>query len=199
MKTAYGCVSEEDVLRKILDLAVPAERAAADGITAIERQCTAISQRQGRRHVFILLHEQAGADLMQETTTALRQVYAKNSAVVFHGIGVGAAGQWPVLRELCLSNPEGNFVETNEAEMAGVLMRTYASLCNRFEISYSPLPPTEPGTGQLTITLKIATDQGSGQAEVAFDSRPPQPAAEAPIQADTPVPAASPVEEKSAA
>jgi HEAT repeats len=199
MKTAQGCVSEEDVLRKILDLAVPADRAATDGITAIERQCKAISQRQGRRHVFILLHEQAGADLMQETTASLLQFYAKNNTVVFHGIGVGAAGQWPLLRELCLSSPEGTIVETNEAGMADVLIRTYASLCNRFEISYSSLPGTEPGAGQPMITLKIASDHGSGQAALALDSQLAQSAADAPMPANTPAPAASPAPQESAA
>ncbi len=179
MKTAQCCASDPEQLRKILEAAVPRERAATDATGAIQRQCKAISQRPGRRHLFVLLHELAGADLKPEAAALLRGI-AKDHALIFHAISAAGPERWPQFRDLCLSNPEGSFIEASEAGIGDGLVRAYAGISNKFEISY--LLPATPET--YVVKLKVAGDHGSGQAEVTLESPPVQPEAAVPIGAE---------------
>jgi len=190
MKTAQGCISDADQLRKILDLAVPRDRAAVDGITAIQRQCKAVIQRPGRRHMIVLLHKLASLDMQEEAPAALLRGLAKDDVVVFHGIALGA-GQWPLFRDLCLSNPEGSFIETDESGIVDGLVKTYAKLCHRFEITYSVPASQDASIAKLAVKLKVASERGSAQAEVMLEPPTAQPA-EAPPSAEAPSSATAP-------
>ena len=188
MKSAQGCLSDADQLRKIFDLAVPRDRAAANGISAIQRQCKAMIQRSGKRHMIVLLHQLAGPDMQEEAVAALLRGFARDNLVIFHGISLGA-GQWPLFRELCLSTPEGSFIETGESGIVDAFVQTYAMLCNRFEITYS-LPLSS--IAQAAVKLKVASDRGSAQGEVTMEP-PIAPPAEAPAVAAAPSNASTPV------
>jgi hypothetical protein len=187
MKSAQGCLSDADQLRKIFDLAVPRDRAAANGISAIQRQCKAMIQRPGKRHMIVLLHQLAGPDMQEEATAALLRGFVRDNLVIFHGISLGT-GQWPLFRELCLSTPEGSFIETGEPGIVDAFVQTYAMLCNRFEITYS-LPVS--GIAQAAVKLKVASDRGSAQGEVTLEP-PIAPPAEAPAGAEAPSNASTP-------
>ena len=123
-------------MRKIFAAAVPRDRAAADGFTAIQRQYKAVAQRGGKPHLFVLLHN-AGSDLQQEAAATILGGISKDKAAVFHGIALGAPGQWALFRNVCLSNPEGTFVEIGDTGIVEGFVRAYANLCNKYEISYS--------------------------------------------------------------
>ncbi len=186
MKSAQGCIADADQLRKILELAVPHDHAAMNALTAIQRQCKAMIQRPGKRHMIVLLHQLAGPDMQEEASAALLRGFARDSLVVFHGISLGAC-QLPLFRDLCLSTPEGSFIETGEAGIVDGLVKTYAKLCNRFEITYS-LPASS--TAQAAVKLKVASERGSAQGEVTIE--PPAPPAEAPPSAEAPSNASAP-------
>ena len=83
--------------------------------------------------------------------------------MVLHGICPDVAGQWALMRELCLSNPEGSFTEAKLEGMVDGLVDAYANLCSRFEISYSLPASAEPGA----VKLKICSLQG--QVEKSFE------------------------------
>ncbi len=187
MKSAQGCISDPDQLRKIFDLAVPSDRAAANAIAAIQRQCKAIIQRAGKRHMIVLLDQLAGPDMQKEAPAALLRGFVRDSLVVFHGISLGAC-QWPLFRDLCLSTPEGSFIETGESGIVDAFVQTYAMLCNRFEITYS-LPVS--GIAQAAVKLKVASERGSAQAEVTMQT-PGTPPAEVPPSAAAPPSATQP-------
>ena len=190
MKSAQGCISDPDQLRKIFDLAVPLGRAAADAVGAIQRQCKAMIQRPGRRQMIVLLHQLAGPDMQEEASAALLRGFAKDNLVVFHGISLGA-GQWPLFRDLCLSNPEGSFIETGDSGIVDAFVKTYAKLCNRFEITYSLPASGVAGHAQATVKLKVESERGSAQAEVTMQP-PAAPPAEAPPSAEAPYNASAP-------
>lgn len=168
MKSAQGCISDADQLRKIFEVAVPRDRAARNAIAAIERQCKAIIQRTGKRHIIVALHPLAGQDMQEEATAALLRGFARDNLVVFHGISLGAS-QWPILRELCLSHLEGSFIETGESGIADGLVQTYAKLCNRFEITYSLPESSEASLAPAVVKLKVASERGSAQSEITME------------------------------
>jgi HEAT repeats len=178
MKASFGCISDPDLMRQVLALATPEDRVAADPVAALQRQCEAFAKRGGKRHVFLLLHHISGANLKQEAAVAALHSLAQDNGVVLHGICPDAAGQWPLFRDLCLSNPEGSFTEVKPEAMVDGLVDAYANLCSRFEISYSLPASAEPGT----VMLKISS--GCGQAELSVDvaAPAPVPAEEAPAQ-----------------
>ncbi len=190
MKSTQGCIADADQLRKIFDVAVPRERAAMNAITAIQRQCKAMIQRPGKRHVIAVLHSLAGPDMQEEATAALLRGFARDNLVVFHGISLGAS-QWPMLRELCLSHLEGSFIETGESGIVDALVQTYAKLCNRFEITYSLPASSDAKLTPAAVKLKVASERGSAQGEVTMEP-PIAPAAEAPTGAETPSSASAP-------
>ncbi len=111
MKASQGCISDPDLAGKALALAPPRERAAPNPIAAFQRQCDALAKRGGKRHVFLFLHDMSGFDLKEEAAVGRLRTIAQESSVVLHGISPDVAGQWTLLRELCLSNPEGSFTE----------------------------------------------------------------------------------------
>jgi len=181
LKASHGFISDPDVLGKTLHLTAPRERAAPDPVTAFQRQCEALAKRNGKRHVFMFLHDVPGFDWKEEAAIGRLRTMAQDGSVVLHGICPLIAGQWTVFRELCLSHPDGSFTETKLEGMADVLVDAYANFCSRFEISYSLPASAEPGP----VKLKISS--GFGQAEISVDvAAPPSPAEPAAV----PVPAA---------
>jgi hypothetical protein len=184
LKAAFGCISDPDVLLKAFTLAPPQNRAAPDPVAALQRQCDVFAMRGGKRHAFIFLHDMSGFDLKQEAAIDRIRTLAADGSTVLHCICPDVSGQWPLLRELCLSNPEGTFAETTLEGMVDGLVDAYASLCSRFEISYSLPVSTEPGS------LKLKISSGLGQVEMSLDvpaaegaaDSASSPAAEAPAE-----------------
>jgi hypothetical protein len=168
LKASHGCISDPDLLRKVLASAAPRERAAADPVTAIRRQCDAFARHGGKRHLFLFLHDMSGADLKQDAAVAALRGVAQESGVVLHGVCPDVAGKWALVRDLCLSNPEGSFTEAKLEGMVDGLVDAYANLSSRFEISYSLPPSAGPGP----VKLKISS--GLGQAEMSLDVAPPE-------------------------
>lgn len=174
LKGTHGCTSDSDLLGKALALPAPRDRAAVDPVAAFQRQCDAFAKRGGKRHAFIFLHDMSGFDLKQQATIDGLKTIAREGSTVLHCICPDVAGEWKLLRELCLSNPEGSFTEAKLDSMVDGLVDAYANLCSRFEISYSlPVPVKE-----VKVRLKISS--GLGRAEVALDVSPalPSPAAD---------------------
>ncbi len=130
----------------------------------------------------------SGADLKQDAALARLRAIAQESSVVFHGICPDVAGQWALVRELCLSNPEGSYTEAKLEGMVDGLVDAYANLCSRFEISYSLPASTEPGT----VKLKICSECGHAETllEVSPAPRAPEPGLASVPAVETPAPAA---------
>lgn len=173
LRASNGCMDDAEILGQVLHMASPRERAAPDPIAAFERQSDAFAKRGGKRHIFLFLHEMSGHDLKEDAAIARLRSIAQNSSVVLHGICPEVAGQWKLVRELCLSNPEGSFTETRLDGMVDGLVDAYANLCTRFEIDY-PLPPL---SDPATVLLKISSTFGRG--ELSVNVAPPAPPAEA--------------------
>lgn len=186
-KTVPAGVLEPDQLRKIIAQDVPRDRAAPNCIAAIIRQCKAICQRPGKRHVFVLLRDTAGLDLKQDNSSALLGSFTKDHAVAFHGIAFGAVGQWPLFRDFCISSTGGSFIETTEAGFVDDLVRAYASLSSKFEISYSLPASGESGVAQLVVKLEVASEHGRGQAEATIEMPSALNATASPIAVESPV------------
>ena len=188
LRAAHSCISDPDLIRQALALAAPRERAAADPLAAFQRQCDAFAKRGGKRHIFLFLHDMSGADLKQDAALARWRAIAQESSVVFHGICPDVAGQWALVRELCLSHPEGSYTEAKLDGLVDGLVDAYANLCSRFEISYSLPASTEPGT----VKLKICS--GCGHAETSVEVSPapraPEPELASVPAVETPAPAA---------
>jgi hypothetical protein len=136
----------------------------------LERQCDAFAKRGGKRHVFVFLHDMSGFDLKQDAAISRLRNIAQESSTVLHCICPDVAGQWALLRDLCLSNPEGSFTEATVEGMVDGLVDVYASLCSRFEISYAPPATAGP------VSVKLRVSSSLGQAEMSFDVPPAQPA-----------------------
>jgi hypothetical protein len=181
LKASHGCISDPDLLGKVLALLAPRDRAAADPVAAFQRQCVAFAKRGGKRHAFIFLHDMSGFDLKQDAAIDRLRTIAQDGSTVLHCICPDVAGQWALLRELCLSNPEGSFTEAKLEGMVDGLVDSYANLCSRFEISYSLPASAEPGSVKLTIS------SGFGQGEISLDVPPALPAS-APHPAPAPAP-----------
>ncbi len=185
LKAAHGCIGEADLLRQVIAKVAPPERVAAGPAMAFERQCAAFAKHGGKRHVFLFLHDTSGVDLKQDAVIANLASIAQSGSVVLHGICPDTAGQWTLFRDLCLSNPEGSFTESKLEGMVDGLVDAYATLCSRFEISYSLPASTQPGT----VELKIRSARG--QAEMSVDVSPApstEPARPAAPVVETPVP-----------
>jgi HEAT repeat protein len=173
LKAAFGCIWELELLEKVLASQTPRERAATDPIKATERLSNALAKRGGKRHVFLFLHDMSGFELKEEAAIGRLRAITQESSVILHGVCPDTAGQWKLLRELCLSHPEGSYTESTLEGMVDVLVDAYANLCSRFELDYS-LPGTIPPG---PVKLKIASD--SGHAEIALDVTPVAAPAEA--------------------
>jgi len=181
LKASHGCISDPDLLGKVLALPAPRDRAAADPIAAFQRQCDAFAKRGGKRHVFVFLHDMSGFDLKQEAAIDRVRTIAQEGSVVLHCICPDVAGQWTLLRELCLSNPEGTFTEAKLEGMVDGLVDAYANLCSRFEISYSLPASAEP------VSVRVKVSSRFGQAEMSLNVAPALPAGP-PDPAPVPVP-----------
>lgn len=189
VKASHGCISDPQLIGRVLALPAPSNRAAADPLTALQRQTDVLANRGGKRHVFLFLHEMSGADLQQEASLVRLRTMAQENSVVFHGLSPDVAGKWPQLRDLCLANPEGSFAETTLDGMVDGLVDAYANLRNRFEIIYAHPSPSEQNTaGGKRVKLKVSSAQGFGETEVALQTQPAPPA---PPPAATPEPAAA--------
>jgi len=199
LKAAHGCISDPDLMGKALAHPAPRDRAAADPIAAFQRQCDAFAKRGGKRHIFLYLHDMSGFDLKQDAAIERLKSIAQESSIVLHCICPDVAGQWALLRELCLSNPEGSFTEAKLDGMVDGLVDAYANLCSRFEISYSFRGAAEPSQ-EVTqpsqavvqpskVKLKISSDRGRGESEVPLDTPAPPPPP-APDPASVPAPEA---------
>ena len=184
LKSSGGCISDPDLLGKVLAAGAPRERAAPDPVAALERQCDAFAKRGGKRHVFVFLHDMSGFDLKQDAAISRLRNIAQESSTVLHCICPDVAGQWALLRELCLSNPEGSFTEATLEGMVDGLVDVYSTLCSRFEITYAPPASPRPAAGPASVKLRISS--GLGQAEMSFDVPPAQPVM-APATEDVPV------------
>lgn len=174
VKTAHGCASDPELIKRVLALPAPRERAAPGPIAAIQWQCAAFGKRSAR-HIFLFLHDMPGSDLKQDAAIARLKALALENSVVLHAVCPDIAGDWALLRELCLSNPEGSFTETKLDGMVDGLVDAYANLCSRFEICYSRPASDEPGIVKLKISSVF------GQTELSVDVAPPvavAPAAE---------------------
>lgn len=180
LKAAFGCISDPNLLTKVLALAAPRERAAADPVMALQRQCDAFAKRGGKRHVFVFLHDMSGFDLKQDAAIARLRILVEENNVVLHGICPDVAGQWPLVRDLCLSQPEGSFAEAKLEGMVDALVDSYANLCSRFEIAYSLPASAEPGT----VRLKVSS--GCGQAEMSLELPVEAPVPVAPVADEEP-------------
>jgi hypothetical protein len=90
-----------------------------------------------------------------------------------------------LIRELCLSHPEGSFTEAKLDGMVDGLVDAYANLCSRFEVSYSLPASTEPGGVKLKICslhgqVEKSFDLASGAPATPAVARSPAPAQQAP-------------------
>ena len=126
----------------------------------------------------------SGFDLKQDAAISRLRNIAQESSTVLHCICPDVAGQWALLRELCLSNPEGSFTEATLEGMVDGLVDVYSTLCSRFEITYAPPASPRPAAGPASVKLRISS--GLGQAEMSFDVPPAQPVM-APATEDVPV------------
>jgi HEAT repeats len=200
LKASQGCISDPERLEKAFALPAPRDRAAADPLIAVQRQCDAFAKRGGKRHVFLFLHEMSGFDLQQEPAMNRLRSIAQDSSVVLHGISPDIAGKWPLLRQACLSNPEGSFTETTLAGMVDGLVDAYANLCSQFEITYTLPPSAEPSqplaepspalAEPRKVKLKISSERGFVESEIALDLPPapvpPVPDIQAPATQEAP-------------
>ena len=183
LKASQGCTPNPELFTMALTLPVPEQRVAAAPLEALERQGDAFAKHGGKRHVFLFLHDMSGADLKQEAAVGNLRAIAKTGSVVLHCICPDVAGQWPLLREACLAHPEGSFTATTLEKMVDDTVDVYANLCARFEIAYSlaaaPAGPAD-GAGQSTVKLKVSSELGYGEAEIALEipARPSPAAAE---------------------
>ena len=184
LKAAYGCISDPELFLKALTLPAPPDRSAADPLSALERQFEAFGQRGGKRHAFLFLHDMSGFDLQEQAAITRLGAGARESSVVLHGICPDAAGKWPLVREACLSHPEGSFAETTLEGMVDALVDAYANLCSRFEIVYSLSGLADAGAASQTPNVKLKISSGHGYAE--SDIRLEIPAASTPPSAPAP-------------
>ena len=181
IKSAQGWIPEADQLRRIIALLLPGARAASGKMAAIQRQCKSIVQRHAQRHIFVLLNGTA-TSLNQQTAIESLKSLVQERRLVLHGIALELGGEWKLFRELCLSNPEGGFIEAGEAGIADSMQREYASLCNKFQIGYSRAAREPAGNGP-NVVLRVASDRGSGQTEVTLECATGPAEASAPAQA----------------
>lgn len=182
LKAAHGCIADAGLLTKAFALPAPLERAAANPLTALERECDAFSRHTGKRHAFLFLHASSGADLQQEAGVERLRRLAQEGNLVLHGVCPDMAGEWPLLRQACLSTPEGSFAETTLDGMVDALVDAYANLSSRLEVVYSLASPAlasqeaAPGAAQTaSVKLKISSDRGYGEAEIALEVPPAAP------------------------
>ncbi len=162
VKASFGCISKTELLQKVLAAPVPANRVAKDLVAAFERQCDAFAKRGGKRHVFLFLHDMSGFDLKQDAAIEHLRAVAQDPGTVLHGICPDVAGQWTLVRELCLSNKEGSFTETNLEGIVEGLVDAYANLFSRFEINYS-LPEISE---TASVELKISSSLGKAETSL---------------------------------
>lgn len=182
LKAAFGCVSDSNLLARAIGL--PAH-AATDPLVAFERQCNAFAKRGGKRHVFLFLHEMSGFDLKQDATIARLRTLAEENSVVLHGICPDVAGQWALVRELCLSQPEGSFSETKVDTMVDAIVDAYANLSSRFEITYALPDSVEAGK----VRLRISGSAGDAETSLDLPAEPPAAVIDAPAPEAVPEPA----------
>ena len=64
--------------------------------------------------------------------------------------------QWPLFRDVCLSNPDGSFIETNQSGIVDGFVRAYATLGNKFEINYSPSASGNPSAADAARARRQA-------------------------------------------
>lgn len=176
LKASQGCIWDPDLMSRAIALPAPHDRAAADALAALQRQCDYLAKRAGKRHVFLFLHPMSGAELQQEAALSHLRTLTHEGSVVLHGVCPASAGDWPGIREICLSHPEASFTETSLDAMVDGMVDAYANLGSRFEVTFSPPPSAEPKTAQARkVRLKISSERGYGECDIALQLVP-QPA-----------------------
>jgi len=109
-----------------------------------------------KRHVFLFLHDMSGQDLKGDAAIARLRSIAQNGGVSCTVSVQMSPASGNVIRDLCLSNPEGSFTQATLDRMVDGLVDAYASLCSRFEIDYSLPALSDPVAVQLKIASKFA-------------------------------------------
>ena len=164
LKTRQYFIAETSHLEKAITLPVPRDRAAADAIDAIERQCAAMDKNSGKRHLFLFIHPAAMSTLDEpEHIKRLKELVGKEG-VTLHGVCPGSDEKCANLRDLCRSGPDGTFHVSSVAKLADEFEQTYRHLLNRYQIDYSLRAKAEPAP----LTLQICSDYGVGRTEFLF-------------------------------
>ena len=178
LKASFGCISDPGLFEMALTLTVPKERTAADPLAALERQARAFAKRGGKRHVFFFLHDMSGFDLKQETAVARLRTIAEENSLVLHGICPDVAGQWDLIRQLCLANPEGSFNTMKLAGLVDGLVDVYANLSSRFEVQYKL--PAANDAAKARLKISSALGEADVPLELTRTAAPPSTTSESP-------------------
>jgi HEAT repeat protein len=172
LKLRQGFLAAADQVEKAITTPVQREKSAAGALEAIKRQGDAMEKNSGKRHMFVFLH-QAAMDVLDDPQNikTLNGLIGKES-IALHGLCAGSSEGCAGFRELCLSAPEGTFLETSVDKLGDGVEQLYQHLLNRFEISYAP----QAGADTDTAILQVFSDYGTSKLEVSLPARLKQPA-----------------------
>ena len=167
LKNRQGFTAEASLLEKAISLPVPRDRAAADVMEAISRQCDAMHKNSGKRHVFVFAHESCVNTLDDPEHLGTLKKLVQNEGLTLHGICPVSADKFADFRNLCVASPDGTFTDVSVDKLAGELEQLFSHLLNQFEIRYTA--PSQPAADSAVV-LQISSDYGVGRAEFSLSA-----------------------------
>jgi len=144
--------ADAEWLAKVMAAPVPRDRATTDALAAITRQCEAMSQHAGKRHLFLFLDKTAATLFSNPDNVDRLKNLIKEESVILHGISLVQSPECGALRDLCRLVPDGTFTEAADGDIAGAVAQVYVRLLNHFELTY--ILPAAPGP-ESSVTLSV--------------------------------------------
>jgi hypothetical protein len=176
VKLKHCFIAAGDVLSKIIAADLGRDRATADVLQAMQRQCDGLSKQAGKHHMFVFLHEKSAAQFDEAERLAPLKQQITTDRVTLHGFAPGLPERCIAFRDLCLSTPEGTFTDIAVDQLPQALEQAYTlAVSTAYELTYR-LPA---GVAAGPVTVKVSSSVGAGQVELTLDPGAASPAAAA--------------------
>lgn len=159
MRRRFGFVKENEILQKFVTSVGPL--ASEDIPACLSKLTDAASHIAGSRRLFLFVDpEWKGGD---PPRLAVLSRAAARENVVIHGWALGDEGEYTAYRDLCVAT-RGSFEVCALEQLVGSMERTYASLFNRYEMSYKI---AAGGAGDARVLVTCAHGYGEAEFTVA--------------------------------
>lgn len=163
----HGFLTDAGALREMFRMDEQSRTISGDAVAAVEKQAQAIARNPAARHIFLILDGDLAHKRDQSESWKHLEERIETDQIALHCFAPAATREWSKFHQLSLAGRGGTFTCAPAGKLPDALENAYSQLFNKFTLSYRVPPGTERGR----VLLKVASDHGAGEAEIALETR----------------------------